>query len=267
MTPQQQVIAKCNEMVAKCMTLYGLDMRGVSISFDLRGRSAGRASAQGYMGAIYNPTIKFNRDMLTREAFDHVLNNTVPHEFAHMVCFMKPELGSNHNSGWARVCEQLGGNGKRFHSEEVVYGVGKTYEYTTSTGCKVRLSERRHKYVQQGGGLSYNKGATGRLDKNSPYSIVGVGGRTLAAPVVRVAAPAPVIQQPAALKQAVGFTGAMSTAAKACSIMVAARNTGRAYSTIIDAIVFATNCDRETAEDIYWANHEKLGLPAAPETV
>src|SRR5574337_453766 len=103
-TQAQLILDKCNEVVAKARELYGLDLSKVQIRMDLRGRAAGVAMRRG---GIY--TVRFNRDMMTREAFDHVLNNTVPHEFAHIVCFMNPSLGKNHDYGWARVCERLGG--------------------------------------------------------------------------------------------------------------------------------------------------------------
>ena len=122
-TPQQQILDKCKAVFAEAQRLYGLDMSHVGIRFDLKGRAAGQACRRG--GQYY---MRFNRDMLTREAFNHVINNTVPHEIAHIACYMNPMLGSNHNSGWERVCLALGGTGASKHNEEVVYGKGTTYE-------------------------------------------------------------------------------------------------------------------------------------------
>ena len=72
--------------------------------------------------------VRFNADM-ARQNPDDMVEDTIPHEYSHIVCFMNPSLGSNHDSGWARVCRALGGTGGRTHDNEVVYGNGRTYEY------------------------------------------------------------------------------------------------------------------------------------------
>ena len=178
---QAAIRAKCAEVFAKASGLYGLDFSAVRISFDLKGRCAGVASRRAGKYAM-----RFNADMLTREAFLHVINDTVPHEIAHLVCFMNPQLGRNHDYGWARVCRALGGSGERCHKEDVVYGKGKTFEYTTAAGGKVRLSETKHKRVQMavamGSVISLRRGL-GVIDRTTPFAIVGVAGRTLATPV------------------------------------------------------------------------------------
>jgi predicted SprT family Zn-dependent metalloprotease len=187
MSQMQQIKDRCVGIYATALTLYGLDLTNVRISFDLRGRSAGKAGGRGYRMPASSYYMKFNRDMLSREAFDHVLNDTVPHEIAHIVCFMKPELGKNHDGGWARVCRALGGTGDRTHKEEVVYGNGLTYEYTTTNGNKVRLSERKHRSVQMGCTLRYRRGL-GTVNKDCAHAVVGHQGRTLAEPVRKVEA-------------------------------------------------------------------------------
>jgi predicted SprT family Zn-dependent metalloprotease len=262
-----QIRARCAEVIEKAKALYGMDLSKVRISFDLVGKSAGRAGGTMFRGTGDKYWVKFNRDMLGREAFDHVLNNTVPHEFAHVVCFMNPDLGKGHDYGWEKVCRALGGTGAQFHKEEVVYGKGLTYEYTTSTGHKVRLSQQRHNKVMRGAVLTYRNGV-GRVDKNSPHSIVGQSGHTLVKPVVRVAAtkevPVQAIIATPVIKAHVPQAG-LSVVATAKAIMLSAHTAGRGYAEIVRAIVFATQCEQEHAEDIYWANAEKLGLPPAPE--
>ena len=114
MSQQAQIRAKCAEVFAKAAGMYGSDFSNVEIRFDLKGRCAGTASRRNGRYVL-----RFNHDMLSREAFDHVLNDTVPHEIAHLVCFMNPMLGRNHNHGWAHVCMRLGGSGARCHKEEV----------------------------------------------------------------------------------------------------------------------------------------------------
>jgi hypothetical protein len=173
---QTQVRAKCNEVFAKAKAFWpDMNFDNVGIRFDLKGRAAGMACRRA--NAYY---MRFNADMLTRDAFDHVLNNTVPHEIAHIVCMMNPKLGRNHDAGWTRVCRLLGGNGERCHSEEVVYGKGDTYEYTTDRGHAVRVSSTIHRKIQRGVEYAWRQGQ-GKVNKASPYKLVGVRGKSLLA--------------------------------------------------------------------------------------
>lgn len=271
MTQVNQVLQKTKQILAQAQDLYGLDLSHVGIRFDLRGRAAGQACRRG--SQYY---IRYNRDMLTREAFDHVYNNTIPHEIAHIVCFMKPSLGSNHDRGWANVCRQLGGNSERCHSEEVVYGKGHTYEYTTDRGHKVRVGDKYHAMVQRGQSLSYRKGL-GKITRECQYSIVGYAGRTLAAPrtvapagpaavvpvtaqvAAPVVAPAPVAAPAAA--QPTTFAAGASKASISRSIMLAGYNRGESYENIINAMMAACGYDRQLARATYKANAAKVGIP------
>jgi len=279
-----QIKARCGEMVEKIKTLYGMDLSQVRISFDLRGRSAGKAGGRGYRLPGSSYYVKFNRDMLTREAFEHVINDTVPHEYAHVVCYMGPSKGKNHDYGWARVCRALGGSGARTHSEEVVYGKGLTYEYTTDRGHKVRLSEKRHRYVQGGGRLSYKRGL-GAVSNLCAHSIVGARGQTLAQPVVRQAANHPAVIEEAVVRQRITSyvpatpmlvaiapvrqavqpvqrpVAGESKAATSRRIMLSGHQAGQSYEQIIAAMMFANGYDRQLARATYKANAARVGVP------
>jgi len=274
-TPQQQVLDKCKAVLATASALYSMDLSHVSIRFDLKGRAAGMACQRG--AQMY---MRFNRDMLTREAFDHVINNTVPHEIAHIVCFKNPSLGRGHDSGWERVCVRLGGSGATRHKEDVVYGKGTTYEYTTTTGHKVRLSEQRHRGIQSGNAIRWKHGM-GITNQTCAYSIVGIQGRTLATPIVKkeanhpavieaaVRAPvAPIVQQ-ARTSFTIGtapvtpkptFAAGVSKAAVARAIMLAGRTQGQTHDAMIAAIMLATGHDRQLARATFKANAAKVGI-------
>jgi predicted SprT family Zn-dependent metalloprotease len=278
MQQQQMVIDKCKEVVAKAKALYGIDMERVTVAFDLKGRAAGMASMRS---GVYK--VRFNRDMLTREAFDHVLNDTVPHEFAHILCFMDPRHGKGHDAGWANVCKRLGGSGATRHKEEVVYGNGNTYEYTSTTGHTLRVSSAIHSRIARGSSytLRDNKG---RLNSTCTYVIVGVRGKTLETPVVPKTAPVPVVPtlaplaprvstyyigapevqpvvktpaRPTVVTVPAAFAGA-SKASIARSIMLAGRN--MPYEDVITAIMQATGHDRQLARATYKANAAKVGI-------
>jgi predicted SprT family Zn-dependent metalloprotease len=197
-SPQQkQIVDNCKAVFAKAKGFWPhLDFSQVAIRFDLKGRAAGMA------GRVYGDYyMRFNNDMLTREAFDHVLNDTVPHEIAHIVCYMDPRMGRKHDTGWARVCSMLGGSGNRFHKEEVVFGKGLTFEYVTTTGHKVRISQARHGKILRGVTYTYKNGM-GKINKDCAHQIVGASGKTLANPLRKVDAKQP-MNAPAAIEEAV----------------------------------------------------------------
>jgi len=141
----EQVKTRVAHLTQQVKSSWGITLPQIDIRFDLRGRAAGMAGRdrQGYY-------VRFNTDMMQNSSWDHLIQDTVPHELAHIVCYVNPLLGRNHNPGWARVCRQLGGTGSRCHKEQVTYATGKTYYYTTSTGHTVTLSQQRHRKIQQG---------------------------------------------------------------------------------------------------------------------
>jgi len=272
-TPQQQVIDKCKAVFEKAKELYGVDMSKCGIRFDLKGRAGGMACRRG--GQVY---MRFNYDMIARET-EEMVNVVVPHEIAHIVCFLKPTLGRNHDAGWARVCRTLGGTGDRTHDMEVVYGKGTTYEYTSSTGHAIRVNDRRHQHIQSGRTLTYRKGH-GTLSMQCAYSIVGAGGRSFAAPIVKQGAPtkevAPATIIPTPAVQAPVFRPAPfaipaprvaapvageSKAAISRRIMLSGHRAGHSYETIIAAMIAANGYSRQLARATYLANAAKVGVP------
>lgn len=264
-SPQQQIIERCNEIIETAKTTYGIDLSHVRVLFDLKGRAAGMAVRRGIAYSI-----RFNADMLHREAFEHVLNHTVPHEYAHIICMMVPRLGSDHDSGWRRVCLSLGGNGQTRHSEDVVFGKGVTYEYTTTSGHPVRVSQIMHKKIQLG--ERYTCGKKGSLTAACSHIIVGAKGRTLQTPVVPTKTTNPIVtqaRQSYTIGQAhepkaspVSFPTGTSKAAIARAIMLAGHSRLQPYEVIIDAIVLATGHTKALAKAYYKNNAARVGINA-----
>lgn len=253
-TPQQQVIDKCKQVFEVAKRLYGVDMSKVGIRFDLKGRVGGMACRRG--GMYY---MRFNYDMLQRET-EEMVNVVAPHEIAHIICYMKPMLGSNHDTGWQRVCKALGGSGERTHDMDVVYGKGLTYEYITDRGHKVRLNDRRHDYVQAGRSLMYRKGM-GSVTKQCAYSIVGRQGHTLAQPVVRNAVATKEVPVSTIIPKYVPTFSIGAPAVKPATgvtkesivrnIMIEGKASGATYEQMINAIMLANNATRERAKSTY----------------
>lgn len=246
--PQQQVIDKCKEIYAKAQALYQVDLSKVGIRFDLKGRAAGQACRRG--GMYY---MRYNMDVLQRELAD-TLNDTVPHEIAHIVCYMKPALGANHNYGWERVCRALGGSGASTHDLEVVHGKGHTYEYITDRGHAVRLGDKHHAHVQSGREVRFKQGK-GVVTKQCKFTVVGYQGRTYATPKVPTApAPAPVQMLkplvPVSIPKPV-FVPVVDIDKAVFDIIVEGKQDKLTYDEIIDEIIAITRAERSVAHMLF----------------
>lgn len=133
--------------------LYGVDMSEVDVLATLKSDcSAGRA---GYM---FNRTtqerfsfyVNFN-PIAIRDCFETMFSEAIPHEIAHTVCQMRPDLGNDHDAGWKRVCIALGGTGGRCMSDTWEKIRKKNvYTYRVSNGDELEISAVRHSKIQKG---------------------------------------------------------------------------------------------------------------------
>ena len=159
---------RTKEVLALAEQLYGVKI-DPAISFNLRGRVAGWAGCKlCSTGRQYS--LRFNCELIQGKHFDDMVNLTVPHEVAHLVCYARPDLGSKHDAGWRRVCLALGGNGQRCHNYEVA--VKGRWDYITDRGNKVSVTRRHHTIVQSGGVLRFKRGL-GTIDRFSPCAPSG----------------------------------------------------------------------------------------------
>lgn len=180
--------------------LYGVDLSSVKITFDLKGAAMGMACwrTNRFTREVTEAKLRFNLRMCSEDMHD-AINDTVPHEVAHIVNVFAPHTGANHNAGWRNVCLRLGGTGKTYHNQEVIYAKGKTFAYTASCGKVINLSEQRHKKVQRGAELRLKGG--GKINKACEYKLVGISGRRVGnAPTQKAGIDAP--KQAAAAKKA-----------------------------------------------------------------
>lgn len=99
------------ETLKKAEQLFG-KMPEVKLYFSNIGKAAGLAKR---VDGKYSVTL--NVFALEQNPTD-CIENTIPHEVAHIVCYAYPNLGRNHNPGWKRVCRMLGGNGTRCYTSE-----------------------------------------------------------------------------------------------------------------------------------------------------
>ena len=151
-TRKAEVVAKLDVLVKKARSLWPTSLSGLTADslifetrFDLRGVSAGQALVRGRV----HYTLRFNSQMMLGEGWRHLFDDTIPHELAHLLGYHMGH-GLNHSPAWRSICIGLGGTGKRCHSEAVTFAKGGTFEYTTTTGRKVIISQTRHNRVQKG---------------------------------------------------------------------------------------------------------------------
>jgi len=143
---------KMHEAARKFDTTFDID--AVRITYDIKGGVAGRAGLDkhGVYYMQFNPeaVLKYNDDMF----FD-----TIPHEIAHLVCFNRNELGSNHDSGWKWVCTQLGGDSSRTHDYTLTPGKEvEKFKYTLQpSGREVYCGAKHHRTIQSGGQVFWRK--------------------------------------------------------------------------------------------------------------
>lgn len=135
-------IADCLERAEKH---YGFT-ESVEVKYDLRGRNSGQARYDSFTGKL---TLRLNSQLFTPEYSDE-LKNTIAHEVAHLVCYIYPRLGKNHDAGWRRVCIQLGGDGSRCHTLPLEKARKTRKAIYNVAGNEMHLGITRHKRIQQG---------------------------------------------------------------------------------------------------------------------
>ena len=184
----QAKIQAVKDKVAQCIALaeqkFNIKMPAVQVCFDLTGRAAGMA---GFKSGAYYLRFNVTHMSLGGKTWDHILNDTVPHEVAHTVCQSNPKFGRQHDAGWKRVCLALGGNGNRCYKQEdapEAVEKAKPYAYTTSTGHVVAVSPVIHRKIQTRG-AAYTYRGKGRISKDSKVTMTNAS--MLAAPTKPVA--------------------------------------------------------------------------------
>jgi SprT protein len=111
---QAETAVRCAEMHA--CAFYGIDLPTASIDFSLRGRCAGQACI-ARNGQV---SLRINRQLLA-ENLDDFLNQTIPHEVAHLVVNWpyrkKRQRPQPHGLEWQAVMQNCFGlEPKRCHS-------------------------------------------------------------------------------------------------------------------------------------------------------
>jgi SprT protein len=134
----------------------GLTVPRPTLNYDLRGQVAGK---MGYDGTLYVNVCLLN------ENWDHYLEQTVGHEFAHHIVMNHYRGSSAHGSEWKRVMVRLGLPPNRTHRYDVSNSTVRRksqYAYVCDgCGTELKMGPVRHK-KQQSGKASYRHSGCGR---------------------------------------------------------------------------------------------------------
>lgn len=174
-----------DRILEKAIDLYDVPgLSGTIIKFDIRSyRFVGQAGWRRRHGET-TYTLRLNPKAVA-ENFDDMLNDTIPHEIAHLVNYARPSTGRRHNNGWKRVCLALGGNGQRLcgrgadydldgpskDERKIAHDARRPYIYTDSKGVERRVTKQRHNKLQQryvGYALTWRDNG-GKVNRNSPW--------------------------------------------------------------------------------------------------
>jgi SprT protein len=261
----QQQIEQIRAKVQQCIKLaedkFGITMPKVDVRFDLTGRAAGMAGMR--YGHFY---LRFNRThmALGGKTWEHLLNDTVPHEVAHTVCQAFPKFGRNHDAGWRRVCIALGGNGSRCYGENdapEAVAQQRPWVYITTTGHEVRVTKVIHSKIQQGAGYIM-KGGKGKLNNQCQYNYMTAPAVKAAAKPVVVNTPAPVavaapVERATVAAQWNVPAGASNAERVRGRIAVAKRN-GEAADAVVEWAVVTLGMKRQLAKAYVKNNWSKV---------
>lgn len=146
---KKNVFEKVAELLCLANELYKIDLPNVEIGYFNNSTDAGRA--YGYRKVTFNETLLI-------ENYDAFMNDTVPHELAHIVVSYiyrgYRKQPRPHGNEWKRVVVQLGGIAQRTHSFSTKnIKTRKQNRYTYKCPCcgkEYDLSATRHNRIMAG---------------------------------------------------------------------------------------------------------------------
>jgi SprT protein len=143
MTAEDLILARTADVAEKAGKLFGLDLSGLQIQFDLRGMAAGQIQLRKNL-------LRYNLTIAERQIGEFIAH-TVPHEVAHLVCYrLHGQRVRPHGPEWRQICLALGGNGERCHGFEAT-PARQVRRYNYLCGCRTwTLSSVRIKRMRRG---------------------------------------------------------------------------------------------------------------------
>jgi SprT protein len=137
------MLLKISEKLNNLMQLadnLGFSIEKPKITFNLKGRVAGKAVSKKW-------EIRLNPHFLENGYFEDMLNQTLPHEFAHLICSKYFPEENGHGPYWKMVMRKLGLKPERCHD----YDTSHIYCFHYQCHCREHyLSKVMHNKVKRG---------------------------------------------------------------------------------------------------------------------
>jgi len=150
MTARIQAINTVKAVCQKANEAFGVDLTGITITIRNCGKAAGKASCRMMMGKASHLTIVLNAQLVNDENVYKLIEEVIPHEIGHLVCYLRPDLGKNHDRGWQRVCRMLGGSGERCHKYDLQKARRTRKAIYNIAGVTTDIGITVHRKIQQG---------------------------------------------------------------------------------------------------------------------
>lgn len=118
-----------------------------AVTFDLTGQAAGMLRVSRAKSIF---TIRYNRALLEASP-NEILNQTVPHEVAHLVAFQQFGFGIKpHGREWAGVMRSVFGRSPdRCHSMDTSIATGASFVYRCSCEADIVVTKQKHAKIQK----------------------------------------------------------------------------------------------------------------------
>ena len=145
------------EVVALAEILFGVNLTNLETRVDLKGTGMGHAEMFEDRSMVIRLSIEGCRDH-----WDTIVSDTIPHEIAHLVCFLKG-IDNGHGTHWKAVARALGSLGETTHNKKLKSTL-RMFHYCNPDGGRVDFTIIRHNRLQNGKVLSY-KGKEGTFTK------------------------------------------------------------------------------------------------------
>lgn len=140
-----EVFARVKHFLDVARTQYKREFINPVVLFDLQGRIAGQACG--------NWKIRLNADLLVNN-WEDFMNDTIPHEVAHLVQYVIYPYDKPHGRGWKSIMRGFGVNPKRTHKMDLsctkVRRQARVEASCGHCGMEIKITTTRAKRIMRG---------------------------------------------------------------------------------------------------------------------
>lgn len=166
-------IDKANEVVKQANEMFNLNMR-VTVKVDIRGNRIAGQVRRDFLG---NLILRLNPKFCA-EYEEETLNDTIPHEVAHLVCYALGLNKEGHGKRWQAISIKLGCNGKRCHNMKLS---SSARYFVKLDGVDVEMTKGQ--YTKAKKGVSQYKHKSGAIINSNCEFFIKIGDDKKETPV------------------------------------------------------------------------------------